>query len=169
MGATMYRMILLAFVVHAACVSVTVGNDYILRIDTVEYTDGPASEIESRKTTLRSIEVIARPDFPFRGRVSMGAETIVLVGKLGPADNGEFQVQLKHEHSLDTGAPALGKDGSKEPRIDVTFFEAVVTVRVDASLNFAGLLRQESRTGEQVTQTKIRHVVTLTKYDPLRD
>lgn len=95
--------------------------------------------------------------------------TIVLAGKLGPADNGEFKVQLKHEHSVDTGTTVLGKDGSMEPRIDVSFFEAAVTVRIDACLSFCGLVRQESRPGEQVIKTKIRHVVTLTKYDPLRD
>jgi hypothetical protein len=55
--------------------------------------------------------------FPFRGRVSMGSETIVLAGKLSPADNGEFKVQLKHEHSVDTGTTVLGKGGSMEPRI----------------------------------------------------
>ena len=169
MDAIMIRLILPVFAVLASSVSDAVGDDYILRIDTMGYSDSPTSAIDPQETTLCSIEVVARPHFPFYGRICVGAETIVLAGKLRPTDNGEFVVQFKYERAIDTRMTVPGEDGSQEPVIGKSLVQSIVTVAVDAGLDIGGLDMQKSSPGKQFLNSKTRHVLTLTKYAPLSD
>lgn len=160
MDATMYRLILLVFAVHAACDSAAIGNDYVLRIDTMGYTDEATDETEPCETTLRSIEVIARPHFPFHGRVSIGAETLSISGKLRPADKGEFVVQLQYEHSFDTGMAVPGDDGTPEPVIGRSSLQTAISIHAGTYVDIGGLTMKNA---------KIRYVVLLREYGSLND
>lgn len=165
----MIRLILPVFAVLALSVSAAVGDDYILRIDTMGYSDRHTSAIDPQEATLCSIEVVARPHSPFHGRFSVGAETIIFAGKLRPADKGEFVVQFKYERSIDTGMTVPGKDGSQEPITSKSVVQSIVTVALDAGLDIGGLGMQKSSSGKQFLNSKTRHLLTLRKYDPLSD
>ena len=91
----MNRLALLVFVVHCSCASTTIADDYLLRLDTIEHTDKPASGKDPKESVLRSIEVIAQPHSAFHGKVKIGSQTLLLAGKLRPADSGGFNIQIR--------------------------------------------------------------------------
>lgn len=165
----MNRVILLVFSVFISCVSDAVGNDYILRIDTIGYFEEPASAIEPKETTLQSIEVVVRPDFPFHARVRLGAERIVLSGKLSLADDGDFSLKLKYLHSVYATLTVAGKNESQEVLFRSTGSEKKLTISLDIAQIIADLTAQSSSPGKETLNSKSRVVVTLAKYDPLSD
>lgn len=158
-----YRLVLLAFAVHASCGSAAIGSDYILRVDKIERTDGLTPEKEPKETTVCSIEVVARPHFPFHGRVSVGGETVSIAGKLRPTDKGEFVAQFHFEHLVNTGATISGDDGTRKPVIDKSVAQTSVTVLVGTGVDIGGLVMKDSKTRQ------IRHVVTLSRHESVND
>ena len=162
----MYRLILLAFAVHASYASAVTGNDYILRIDMIEHAVAPVSESEPYEAPVCSIEVFARPAFPFHGRVSVGAATVSASGELRAADNGKFVAQFQFEHSIDTGKTILGDDGAQKPVIDKSVARTSVSVPIGASVDIGGLLVKDAKTRQT---RQIRYVVTLSRYAPLKN
>lgn len=162
----MYRLVLLAFAVHSSYASAVTGNDYILRIDTLDHAVAPVSETEPHKAPVCSIEVFARPRLPYHGRVSVGAATVSVSGDLRAADNDKFVAQFEFEHSVDTGKTILGDDGTQEPVIDRSLVRTSVTLPIGASVDIGGLFVKDAKTRQT---RQIRHVVTLSRYEPLKD
>ena len=156
----MVRFILLAVAVHCSCVSATVADDYLLRIDTVGYVDRPAAEKHPKKTVLRSIEVIARPQSAFHGKTKIGAQqSLTLTGKLSPADNGKFAVQFRYVHSIDTGVTVPTEDGKPKPLLGMDMIQTSLTIALDESLTIGGLAQARSK-----NKSKVWYVLRLSKY-----
>ncbi len=170
----MYRSILFALAACAFGVSITLGDDYLLRIDTLG-TDGPASEVEPPETMLHSIEIIARSRMPFRGRVGIGAETVSVagnlhpadrIGKLRPADRAEFTVQLEYQHLVDTGMTFPGDNGIEKPEINRSSFQTTISIPVGTPIDIGGRIEETKAFGKKKRRIKKRYVLTLLKYEP---
>lgn len=170
----MNRVILLVFSVLVFSVLVfsvsdAVGNEYILRIDTIGYFEEPTSAIEPEETTLKSIEVVVRPDFPFHARVRLGADAIVLSGEIHPAKNGDFVVEFKYKHPVYGTLTVAGKNESHEVMVRSTGAERKLTLSIDIAQEIGSHNVQSSSPGKQTLTSKSRIAVTLVKYDPLSD
>lgn len=156
----MYRLILIAAAFHA---SAAIGNDYILRIDSMEHAVEPGSETATREATVCSVEVFARPQHPFHGRVKFGAETVSVSGKLRASDNGKFVAEFQFQHSVETGKMFLSEDGMLKPDVEESVVQTAVSIAVGSSVDIGGLVVRDAET-QQTRQG--RYVVTLSKYEP---
>ena len=139
------------------------GEEYLLRLDTVGYIDQPAAEKAPKEMTIRSIEVIAVPDVPFRAKVQLGKETITFSGKLKPSENGTFTAAIRYRYRRETGntvriknqvVPSLDET-SLQTRIGITLGEAVLT---------GALKSRASQPDNPSVKSKIMHRLVLTKY-----
>jgi len=104
----MVRSILLVLALLCSHSATIRGDDYLLRIDTMGYVD--RSDEIPKEILLHSIEIVVRPQSPFRCKVVVCAETLVVAGKLSPVDHGDFNVQIRFAHSVDTGIRVLVND-----------------------------------------------------------
>lgn len=162
----MNRVILLAFAVSNLSAAAAVADDYLLRLDTIGYVDKPASEKDPKEIVLRSIEVIARPQSTFYGKVNTGSQSLTLVGKLCPTDNGGFDVHIKYICSIDTGTTVLMEDGRRQPLPDTTMVETNVTITVSDSVTIGGIDTTKEQSGNAKQRSKTRHVLILSQYEP---
>lgn len=158
----MCRQILLVFVVHASFAFAATGNDYILRIDTIDHAVEPVQS-EPPDAPVCSIEVFARPRLPFHGRVVVGAETVSVSGKLRAAEDGKCVADFQFEHSVDTGKTIPSDDGTQDPLIDRSLIRTSVAIPIGASVDIGGLLMKDSKSRQT---RQIRYVVTLSTYEP---
>gem|GEM_PF-2080891 len=164
MEAKMTRSILLLLAVQCSFATAIYSDDYVLRIDTMGYVD--ASGKEPRETLLHSIETVVRPQVPFRCKAIFGTKTLNVAGKLLPADHGEFRVQIRYTHAVETGIPVLVKDGVYNPVDDVTAVETTVTMAVGESVPIAGFKTTVSQPSTPQRETKTRCILSLTECEP---
>ena len=162
----MNRFILLAFAVYCSSGATTIADDYFLRLDTIGYVDKPASEKNRKETILRSIEVIARPQSAFHGKVTIGTQTLSLAGELRPADNGGFNVQIRYLYSIDTGTTVPTEDGGRKSVPDTSTIQTSIAISVGESVTIGGLETKTSESGKPKLKSKARCVLVLTKYEP---
>lgn len=162
----MNRVILLAFAVQSFSAAAAIADDYLLRLDTIGYVDKPASEEAPKEVVLRSIEVIARPQSQFYGKVNIGLQSLTLVGKLSPTDNGDFNVHIKYICSIDTGTTVPIEDGRRQPLPDTTVVKTNVTITIGDSVTMGRLDTTTEQSGKPKQKSKTRYVLILAKYDP---
>ncbi len=96
----MIRFALVVFI-SLAFASNVVGQDYLLRIDTVvsDLVPQPGQKPQSKR--VRSIEVIAQPGGKFYAKTSVQGNTYILSGRLRAEPKG-LMAELKYRH---TAAP----------------------------------------------------------------
>ncbi len=164
---TMNRSILLAFAVYCLCCSATNADDYLLRVETLGYVD--KSEKDPKEMILRSIEVVARPDSAFLSKVNTGTQTLLVAGKLRPADSGGFNVQIRYVYSIDTGITVPTEDGGRKSVLCKSATQTIITIAVGDSVTIGGLETTASESGEPKLKSKARCVLVLTKYEPTDD
>ena len=164
----MNRFILLAFAIHLSSVATTIADDYLVRVDKIEYIDKSASEKAPKEKSLQSIEIIARPQSTFHSKVKIGMETLTLAGKLQPAENGGYIIQIQYRHIIDTGETFPTEDGKGKPRLNKTEFQTTLSITEGKSLTIGEIETNRSPQGKP-EKTKIRYVLTVSKYKPAAD
>ena len=106
----MHRFLMTSLVMFLSASS-CFADEYLIRVDAVGYEDAIVSEKNPEESVLRSIEVFAQPNKPFRSKVRLGVETLVLEGMLTPQADGSFSMQVKYLHEIDTGVIVPTVDG----------------------------------------------------------
>lgn len=149
------------------------AEEYLIHVDAVGYEDAIVGEKVPAETVLRSIEVFAQPNKPFRSKVRMGAETLTLEGTLTPEDDGSFSMNIKYLHEVDTGDTVPTVDGGDERIMDITSFACTVTITLDKPVMTGGMetKRDETLPGgkESHTESKLWHYLTVTRQNPTRE
>ncbi|MDA0835996.1 MAG: hypothetical protein O2955_20015 [Planctomycetota bacterium] len=170
----MKRLILLAFVVFCALASTTYAEDYLLRIDTVGYVDVPADEKEPKETVLRSIEVVSRPESTFHSKVTTkvatGLETLKVKGKLYPADDGGFEMQINYDYKIDLAEGVTTEDGVWVPNRKTMGLSTTVAFAAgedSVSLREFKIISKEE--GKPERRSKVWFVLHLSKYTSAAD
>lgn len=166
----MSRYVLLAFAVSCSSVSTAVADEYLLRIDTTGNVGSSTTEEEPKETVVSSIEVIARPQAPFHGRVIVGTQqTLTLSGKLSPTDDGRFSLRVKYVHSINTGITVPTKDGKRKPLPDTTTIQTTTTVALGNPVTIAGSDTKTTQAGTTQDKSKRRYILLLTRYEASED
>ena len=159
------------FAIAVCCASATANasaEDYLLRLETTGYVDRPLAEVDPQEVVLRSIEVVARPGSPFRAKVIMGKETLTFAGKLHPAKDGAFRVEMRYEYSIDTGAKTVSPDGRIVASPSSTSAQTGLYVTVGKLTTVNELHTLEKTCGRQL-QSVERVVLLLSKTEPEMD
>ncbi len=162
----MFKTQLLAMVICCTWASSAIAEDYLLRIDAIGFVDRPASEKDLPEKTLQSVEVVVRPDSTFHTKTIIGAETVIVSGKLCPKDKGGFSLQIRYEHTVDTGIILPNEEGIKKPLLDIMAVQTSIDLAIDESVALGGC---ETKVGDMVNpekHSKTRIVSVLTKYTP---
>ena len=94
-------LIILVGAIDWSCNEIAHAEDFRLRVETVER--GSDSEKDAKEVVLNTIDVVTRPGEKFQTRVILGAQTLVLSGKIEWSDDGGFNVQIRHLSEFDTG------------------------------------------------------------------
>jgi len=162
----MNRVILLAFTVQSFSAAAAIADDYVLRVDTVGYVNRPASEENPKEVVLRSIEVIARRQSTFYGKVKIGSQSLTLVGKLSPAEKGGFNVHIKYICSIDSGTTVPIEDGRRKPLPATTTVKTNVTITIGKPVTIGSLETTTEQPGKPKQKSKTRHIMILAKYEP---
>ena len=139
------------------------GDEYLLRVDTVGYVDQPAAANDPEETTLRSIEVLAIPNAPFRAKVQLGKETMTFSGKLEPSENGTFSAAIRYAYTIDTGTRVLNAQKQVEPVLDGTSFRTIIGIAVGEPVMAGGVKTRASQPNTPTVKSKIMHRLVLTK------
>lgn len=157
------------FAVAISCISAETasGEDYLLRFETIGYVDRPADEKEPKELVLQSIEIVARPESTFHGKVRIGTETLVLSGALHSKDGGKFRVHVRYTRSVDSGLTVATERGA-EPVLNTSSLSADIAILVDCPTVIGGFDSRKASavpSGYETTISKARHVLLLTRYD----
>ncbi|MEZ6056213.1 MAG: hypothetical protein R3C01_05870 [Planctomycetaceae bacterium] len=143
--------------------TIVLGEDVLFRVETVGYVDQLATDPSPREQTLRSIEVVARPDEPFRSVVRVGSQTIKLTGTLRLTEKGEYACRFRYCCLTDTGETVLVQEGLREPVIRVDSLDTSMTLPENRSVTLGGLTTEQQNSSEPVRYSKTRHILTITK------
>lgn len=162
----MNRFILLAFAVLYSSGATAIADDYVLRLDTMGYVDKPATEKKPKERVLHSIEVVARPKSPFRGKLTIGTQTLSLAGELRPDDKGGFIARIRYVHSVELDGMVPDENGGWKPRIGTTAIQSSVAISVGEPVTVGGLDTQACNSGKAEVKSRTRCVLVLTKYEP---
>ncbi len=155
--------ILSLFAMLSLCHGAAGNDEYLLRVDTIGYLD--STEEVPKESVLHSIEVLARANETFHSKVSVGSETLIMSGKLHQQD-GEFRVQFRSTHSVDTGtvirgAPPVSNKTGVQTTVVVAAGKSIVIGDVTAT-------RDETTDKSEIARVKSnkRFVLLLSEYQP---
>lgn len=167
----MFKTPLLAMVMCCSWASFAFAEDYLLRVDVIGFVDRLTSEKDQAEQTLRSVEVVVRPDSTFHTKIKTGPETVIVSGKLSSRDNGGFSLDIVYEHTVvvDTGISLPNEEGIKKPVLDTTRINTTIAIAVDESVALGGLERKSGEPSNPEKHSKTRLALALTKHTPHRD
>jgi hypothetical protein len=156
-----------------ACVftNVVIAADYVVRVDTIGYTDQPATEETPTEIVLRSLEVVTDSELRFHGKVTIGARTLQLRGQLKLSDTGDVFAQIRYEDLVDTGETVLTKDGKNEPIILGSQCNTMISGPLDKPITMGGMGITTTETLDDQSQatkstiTKLKYVLVVKKYE----
>lgn len=169
MDATMFKPLLLAMVVCCSCASSAIAEEYLLRIDEIGFVDRLPSEKDLPETTFRSVEVVVRPDSTFHTKTIIGAETVIVSGKLCPKDKGGFSLQIHYEHTVvDTGIILPNEEGIKIPGRNTFYVNREIELAVDESVTTGSLKSKVGDSGNPVKHSQKRLALVLAKHTPTK-
>ncbi len=158
----MRQTILLLFAIVSFCSAVPADDEFLLRIDGIGSID--SSEESPKEIVLHSIQALARPNQTFHSKVKVGSETLMMSGRLHQVD-GEFRVQIRYKHSVDTGTVIRGESLSNETSVNTT-----VVVAVGKSVVIGGFTATSDVTTDKTEisrdKSNKRCVLFLSKYQP---
>lgn len=155
--------ILSLFAMLSLCHGAAGNDEYLLRVDTIGYLD--STEEVPKESVLHSIEVSARPDETFHSKVNVGSETLIMSGKLHQQD-GEFRVQIRYTHSVDTGTPIRGAPAvSNKTGVQTT---VVVAAGKSVVIGDVASIKDETTEKTEISRVKSnrRFVLFLSEYQP---
>ena len=156
-------------VLCSLCTSSAVAEDYLLRVDAIGFVDRPASEKDLPEATLRSVEVVVRPDSTFHTKTIIGAETVIVSGKLCPKDKGGFSLQIHYEHTVvDTGIILPNEEGIMKPLLHIMSANTTIAIAIDESVVLGGIETKQRETSNPEKHSKTRLVSVLTKHTPTK-
>jgi hypothetical protein len=149
------------------------AEDYLLRVEAVGFIDHDASQADPKDKVLHSIEAVVRPDVPCHAKIQRENETFLLDGHVeSPDEKGVFTVAIRYRHRIDKGVkvPLLPHP------VVLSFHETSVSTNIVLSLDEPAAAgeamssyKQEEGTDAKPLKSRIRHRVTLTKYEPRKN
>jgi hypothetical protein len=144
----------------------TIGDDYVIRVETIGYIDKPAAEAKPKETVLRAIEVVAQPESTFYGKVNVGKHTLLVAGELLTAKTGGFHVHIHYVHSLDRGVTVPSRNGKPKRVLDTSSLQTNIAVSLGKPVTLGGLDTSIGTSDPQPRDTKsrIRYVLVFNKY-----
>ena len=154
-------LIILVAAIDWSCNTIAHAEDFRLRVETVER--GSDSEKDTKEVVLNTIEVVTRPDEKFHTRVVIGAQTLVLSGKLERNDDGGFKVQIRHLSEFDTGEFVTFAKGGKQPIIDRSSVSTTLNVVSGTSITLSQSVGTRSKPGQNPEKSEHRVVLTISK------
>ncbi|MEX0718174.1 MAG: hypothetical protein WD066_16390 [Planctomycetaceae bacterium] len=130
--------------------------------------DGAADPFpkDPRDTVLRGIEVVARPNVPFRARAVFGPRTLTFSGCIESVEDAMVNVRCEIVDRLDAGpVPGTTERGGRTAGASAT-----VGLKLDSPSVIGGSIGSHTIAladgSEKTTVTMIRHRVTLSKHIP---
>ena len=169
MDATMIRSIVLGMVLCSLWTSSAIAEDYLLRVDAIGFVDRPASERDLPETTLRSVEIVVRPDSTFHTKTVIGAETVIVSGKLSPKNTGGFSLQIFYARTVDTGIILPNEQGIMKPLLHIMSVNTTIAIAIDESVVLGGIETKHDDMVNPIKHSKTRITSILTKHKPHRD
>ncbi len=165
----MIRCIFLGLAIQCVLPEATIADDYVIRVETVGYVDRPAAEVKPKETVVRVIEVVARLDSKFYGKVNVGKHTLLVAGELLTAKTGGFHVHIHYVHTLDTGFTIPIQNGKRKRVLDTSALQTQIVVSLGKPVTLGGLDTSTVTSDPQPRDTKsrIRYVLVLNKYKRL--
>ena len=165
----MIRYVFLGLAIQCALSEATIGDDYVLRVETVGYIDKPAAEAKPKESVLRTIEVVARLDSKFYGKVNVGKHTLLVAGELLTTKTGGFHVHIHYVHTLDTGVTIPIQNGKRKRVLDTSSLQTQMAVSLGKPVTLGGCEYSSGTSDPQPrhTKSKIRYVLVLNKYKRL--
>ncbi|QDT51943.1 hypothetical protein Pan258_60400 [Symmachiella dynata] len=160
----MSRFILLILAIHMSCDTSALADDYLVRLDKIGYVEQSVEGAEPKEKVLQSIEVIARPDSPFRAKVVIGMKTEILAGKLRRGEKNDFTIDIQYHHIVDTGDLIPTEDGRGKPRLNITKMKTTLTISEGKPILMGGIDTGKQQDGQ--LKSKSRYVLVVTKYQP---
>ena len=157
-------LIILVAAIDWSCNAIAHAEDFRLRVETVER--GSDSEKDTKEVVLNTIEVVTRPDEKFHTRVVIGAQTLVLSGKLERDDDGEFKVQIRHLSEFDTGEFMLTIEGVKQPIIDRSSLSTTLKAVAGTAITLSQFVINKAEPNECPSKSERRVVLTISKEAP---
>ncbi len=159
----MIRLILLTLVMFSAGTSTATAEEFLLRMEQLGFID--KSEPDAREETLRVMEVVVHSDSRFRSKVIVGKETLILAGKLVSKPDGKFRLEVRHHCSIDTGQTVINRRGGQDSVLDENGFGTTLEMTLAEPVQAGGFeTKSTSKKGE--IKSRLRYMVTLTKYVP---
>jgi len=143
------------------------AEEYLLKLEAIEYVGVPEDDAEAEGRVLYSIEVVTQPHAVFHSKVSIDSQTLTLTGKLQPSDRGGFSVQMDFVDSKDSGITITKEDGTREPLPDITSFMTTAGVAVDDRVTIAGFTTRTKRSDKPTDISSIRFVLSLSRFGPI--
>ena len=140
---------------------------YVVRVDVTGYVDAALTDTPPEELPLRSVEVLCRPGKPFRSRTTVGKETTTVSGVLKraeseTADAGEFVVELRYSHVVDTGQMVTVAPGKEQKLPDVTTIQTHIATDFDTPVVCGGILTRSDDQRPEHSDRISKTTVTLT-------
>ena len=136
------------------------SNDFTVRVDTL--ITNPSDHADEK--LLRSIEVVARPDVPFSGKVVLGSATLMLSGCLTRSDDDSknWQIDVRHVFKVATGDRIPIADGKWEPVVDTSATETTIGIHVNEKVTLSRFETVNESSAGRV-ELKQRNVLLLSQ------
>ena len=147
------------------CTAAANAEDYLLKLEAIEYVGVPDEGIEAEGRVLYSIEVVTQPRAVFHSKVSIDSQTLTLTGRLRPSDRGGFSVQMDFVDSKDSGITITKEDGTREPLPHITSFMTTVGVGLDERVRVSGIGTRTKKPGEPPREFRVWYVLSLVLFD----
>ena len=166
----MFKTPLLAMVMCCSWASFAFAEDYLLRVDVIGFVDRLTSEKDQAEQTLRSVEVVVRPDSTFHTKIKTGPETVIVSGKLSSRDNGGFSLDIVYEHTVvDIEIILPNEEGIQKPLRHTTRVNTTIAIAVDESVVLGGNETKHGEPSHPIKHSKTRITSVLTKHKPHQD
>ena len=154
-------LIILVGAIDWSCNEIAHAEDFRLRVETVER--GSDSEKDAKEVVLNTIEVVTRPGEKFQTRVILGAQTLVLRGKIEWSDDGGFNVQIRHLCEFDTGEFVTFAEGGKQPIVDRSSVSTTLKVIEGKAITLSKFVSAKSKPDECPIKSERRVVLMISK------
>ena len=165
----MFKSLVLAMVICCSGASSAIAEDYLLRIDEIGFVDRPASERDLPESTLRSVEIVVRPDSTFHTKTINGAETVAVSGKLSPQEKGGFLLQILYSYRVvDTDISVPNEHGIKIPGLNTFGVNTEIELALDESVATSSLVTKTGDSGNPEKHSAKRLELILTKHTPTK-
>ncbi len=167
----MFKTLLLAMVICGSWAPFAFPEDYLLRVDVIGFVDRLPAEKDQPEQTLRTVEVVVRPDSTFHTKIKTGPETVIVSGKLRSKDNGGFSLDIVYDSRvvIDPRTMVPNEDRIKKTVIDTTMVNTTIAIAVDESVALAGFELKQGEPSHPDKHSKTRFAFVLTKHKPHQD